>query len=141
VTPVRFLSILAICAVLLPGKAETAPLLPAPVVWDVSILPEDDNGQARYSPETITITVGDSVLWTSRDAADFHNVNIAALGHVSEEFANGESDLVTFDSTGTYSYVCDPHPYMKGKVIVNPASAIISWTYIPSAPVKQIAGW
>lgn len=113
----------------------------APIVWDVTIQPEDANGQARYSPANITISAGDSILWTSRDSADLHNVDIPSLDYASDEFKNGESFLVTFTIAGTYNYVCDPHPYMKGTVIVSDAARPVSWAYLPAAPVKLAASW
>ncbi len=32
----------------------------------------------------------------------------------------GESKTITFDKPGTYYYICTPHPWMYGQVIVEP---------------------
>ena len=32
--------------------------------------------------------------------------------------ATGESKTITFDKPGTYYYICTPHPWMYGQVIV-----------------------
>jgi plastocyanin len=34
--------------------------------------------------------------------------------------ANGESKTITFKELGTYYYICTPHPWMYGQVIVGP---------------------
>ena len=68
-----------------------------------------------FNPASLTIKVGDSVTWTNRDSAS-HNVI----------FADFESDLLkkedsfthTFDTAGTFTYICGPHPYMEGTIEV-----------------------
>jgi plastocyanin len=34
--------------------------------------------------------------------------------------AKGESKTITFSEAGTYYYICTPHQYMYGQVIVEP---------------------
>jgi plastocyanin len=34
--------------------------------------------------------------------------------------AKGESNTVTFNEAGIYYYICTPHPWMYGQVIVEP---------------------
>jgi len=68
-----------------------------------------------FNPASLTIKVGDSVTWTNKDSAS-HNVI----------FADFESDLMkkedsfthTFDTAGTFKYICGPHPYMEGTIEV-----------------------
>jgi plastocyanin len=36
----------------------------------------------------------------------------------SRLFAQGESWSAKFDKPGRYAYICDPHPYMRGVVVV-----------------------
>jgi len=73
-----------------------------------------------YSPAVITVKKGTTVTWTNRDA-ERHDI---APDTESDEFkesellSNGESYSVTFNTVGTYTYHCSPHPYMTGKVIV-----------------------
>lgn len=70
-----------------------------------------------YLPVEITIQAGETVTWINKDS----------VGHTSTdtegEFDSGmlgrdESYEYTFDNPGVYDYYCIPHPYMKGKVIV-----------------------
>ncbi len=73
-----------------------------------------------YSPETVTVKIGETVTWTNQDSVG-HDVVMdddAAGGPNSELLAKGESYSYTFTRAGTYAYHCSPHPYMKATVIV-----------------------
>lgn len=73
-----------------------------------------------YSPAKVTVKKGTTVTWTNQDSMR-HDVN---PDNPTEEFekssllAKGESYSVTFNTAGTYSYYCSPHPYMKGTITV-----------------------
>jgi plastocyanin len=34
--------------------------------------------------------------------------------------AKGESKAITFDELGSYYFICTPHPWMYGQVVVEP---------------------
>ncbi len=76
-----------------------------------------------FSPPELKIKVGDSVTWTNKDEIA-HNVHFRqgpAKGHPKAQgkmLSQGDSHTVKFNTAGEYSYVCTPHPPMKGKVIV-----------------------
>ena len=73
-----------------------------------------------YQPEKIIIKKGTTVTWTNQDSAR-HDVTPdqpSADFEASELLAQGESYSFTFNTVGTYSYFCSPHPYMKGVVEV-----------------------
>lgn len=73
-----------------------------------------------FSPATITVKKGTTVTWTNHDDVK-HTVTTddgTNNGPKSKLFGNGESYSYTFDVVGTYDYHCEPHPYMKGTVIV-----------------------
>ena len=38
----------------------------------------------------------------------------------TDVLAKGDSKTITFDKPGNYYYICTPHPYMYGQVIVEP---------------------
>jgi plastocyanin len=68
-----------------------------------------------FAPASIHIQKGTAVVWTNRDLAP-HTVTF-------EPFASGllsqnQSWSYTFTEAGTYSYYCEPHPWMTGQVIV-----------------------
>lgn len=69
----------------------------------------------KFQPAEITIQSGETVTWINRDS-----VRHTATGDSFDSglFGKGESFQQAFDAAGTYDYICTPHPYMKGKVIV-----------------------
>ncbi len=71
-----------------------------------------------YDPETITVAVGDTVTWTNED--DFaHTVTSDDEGPLdSGDIDGGGTFEATFDTAGTFSYVCAIHPNMNGDVEV-----------------------
>ena len=72
-----------------------------------------------FSPKTITINKGDTVVWTNYDSVR-HTVTSDQGGELdSALLSDGASYSHVFDEDGTFSYHCTPHPSMKGTVIVN----------------------
>ncbi len=72
------------------------------------------------SPKTLTVKKGTTVTWTNQDEAD-HDVTPdveTADFKTSELFGKGGTYKVTFNTPGTYSFYCSPHPYMKGTIEV-----------------------
>jgi plastocyanin len=75
-----------------------------------------------FSPDPVTIHVGDKVSWTNNDGV-VHNATGTAPGFATGQIATGTSKAVTFNVAGTYPYHCTVHPAMTGTVIVLAASA------------------
>lgn len=71
----------------------------------------------NFSPPTITVKKGTTVVWVNHDIAK-HTITADAGAFTSEFFGKGEQYGHLFADTGTFSYHCEPHPYMKGTVIV-----------------------
>ena len=71
----------------------------------------DDN---FFEPEEIEVSVGDTVTWEFVGAT-LHNV--VGDGFKSDNKKDGTFEH-TFNSAGTYDYVCTLHPGMKGTVEV-----------------------
>ena len=69
-----------------------------------------------YDPSTITVAVGTEVTWTNEDSV-VHTVTSAG-NFDSGNMAQGEVFSHTFNEPGTFDYICTPHPYMEGQVIV-----------------------
>jgi plastocyanin len=94
-----------------------------------------------FSPDLVTIQVGDTVSW---QIADVHNVvqvdestwnsnGTAPNGGFNLPFGGGE---VVFDTPGEYYYVCQPHAgqSMKGRVVVaTPEEAKTYMAYLGGA--------
>lgn len=82
----------------------------------------------KFTPSTLTINVGDEVVWTNTEGS--HNVNgkTSTFPNNPVSFGNdvgsGWTYKFTFSTAGTYDYQCDPHAGMGmiGKITVNPKS-------------------
>lgn len=73
-----------------------------------------------YSPASIRVKKGTTVTWTNQDSVK-HDVMPDKPSDdfkASDLLAKGESYSFTFNTVGTYSYYCSPHPYMKATVEV-----------------------
>lgn len=69
-----------------------------------------------YQPATLTVAVGDTVLWTNRDIVP--HTATAAGSWDSGNIAPGDSALVTLTHAGAFAYACAYHPIMKAKLEV-----------------------
>lgn len=73
-----------------------------------------------FGPASITVKKGTKVMWTNKDTAH-HDITPTGGGNdfkASELLGQGEGYSFTFNTVGTYTYKCSPHPYMKAMVIV-----------------------
>ncbi len=68
-----------------------------------------------FNPKTLTIEVGTTVTWTNNDTAG-HDVKGDAFA--SPRMPLGGTFSFTFDTAGTFEYICGVHPSMKGTIIV-----------------------
>lgn len=68
-----------------------------------------------YSPQTLTVKKGTTVVWTNNDTV-IHDV--VSNSFASGKLAKGETFRYTFDKEGTVDYICSYHPAMVAKVIV-----------------------
>ena len=64
----------------------------------------------------ISIAKGDSITWLNNDSIS-HTVDIETIG-TSGTISTGEVFNYTFNTPGTYNYVCGPHPSMTGTITV-----------------------
>jgi len=69
----------------------------------------------KYEPAEITIQVGESVTWINKDAVRH---TATGDGFDSGLFGKDQSVTLVFEEAGTFEYICTPHPYMEGTVIV-----------------------
>ena len=72
-----------------------------------------------YTPADAEVGAGGTVTWTNKDDAP-HTVTFDddAVAD-SEELNKGDEFSATFDTAGSYSYICAIHPDMKGAVTVS----------------------
>jgi plastocyanin len=82
----------------------------------------DSSGSFTFSPKTLTISVGTTVVWknmtgaphtvTSDDGSSFNS------GVANPIAAQGGTYQFTFTKAGTFSYHCSIHPFMKATITV-----------------------
>ncbi|MGV8872026.1 MAG: cupredoxin domain-containing protein [Rhodococcus sp. (in: high G+C Gram-positive bacteria)] len=72
-----------------------------------------------YSPQSLTISVGDTVTWVFADKGMAHNVVADDESFRSQVMPTGQFTH-TFDTAGTFTYHCTPHPDMTATIIVEP---------------------
>ena len=61
-----------------------------------------------YKPETVSVQVGDTVVWRFRDKGINHNV-VADDGSFRSEVKDAGTFEHTFDRPGTFGYKCTLH--------------------------------
>ena len=70
-----------------------------------------------FDAKTLTIAKGTTVTWTNLDSAT-HSVVATDTSFVSDNLAKGGTFEHTFDTAGTFPYVCGIHNYMRGTITV-----------------------
>ena len=68
-----------------------------------------------FSPAVLNIKAGDTVTWTNNDSASHR---ISGGSFQSSDLSNGQNYSFTFNTAGTYDYICSTHPSMKGQIVV-----------------------
>jgi LPXTG-motif cell wall-anchored protein len=128
-----------------PPAAEAAPAEPAPPAESAPPEPQflaDERDQApapkqkpkaiaaasgsvtiadfSFSPAAITVDQGDTVTWVN-NGPTAHSATANGGEFDTGILKAGQSSSHTFSQAGTYSYFCQPHPFMKGTVVVQAA--------------------
>ena len=81
----------------------------------------DNNVEYAYWPARIRVKAGTTLTFTN--VGDIpHTATAFDKGKIGDwdtgALAKGESKAITFKEPGTYFYICTPHPWMYGQVIV-----------------------
>ena len=76
----------------------------------------------KYDKTEVRIKAGESVAWVNKDVLP-HDIAFDKGSPEGKELKSpmltgGQAWAVKFTQPGTYDYHCTPHPFMKGKVIV-----------------------
>ncbi len=74
----------------------------------------------RFLDSMVTITTGATVAWENQDRGVPHTVSFED-GPNSGTMQPGDHFSRVFDAPGTYPYVCEIHPSMRGEIVVVPA--------------------
>jgi plastocyanin len=75
-----------------------------------------------FSPATITVTAGSTVVWTDADSIQ-HDITFDGGSIASSVLNHKDTFSHTFPTAGTYHYICSIHPFMHGTVIVTGAGS------------------
>ncbi len=76
----------------------------------------------QFSPGTVTVNVGDTVTW-SNNGPTGHSATANDGSFDTGILQKGSSGSHTFSQAGSFSYICTPHPFMKGTVVVQAAAS------------------
>jgi LPXTG-motif cell wall-anchored protein len=71
----------------------------------------------KFTPASITIHVGDTVIWTN-DGPSAHTATANNGSFNTGVLQKGHSGSHTFTTAGTFTYICQIHPFMHGTVVV-----------------------
>jgi len=90
------------------------PASPEPVHVDVKTF--------QFAPDTLRVSVGTIVRWTNQDEIE-HRVSAGSPSKRDAAFnatlaKKGATAERTFDRTGTFTYFCDRHQFMRGTITV-----------------------
>ena len=73
-----------------------------------------------FHPDTIRVKPGTQVTWLNCEDAGFDaHTSTSQTGQWQSEYMDpGESWTRTFNEVGTFPFFCEPHPFMRGVVLV-----------------------
>jgi plastocyanin len=86
-----------------------------------------------FSPATITVTAGSTVVWTNADSIQ-HDITFDGGSIASNVLNHNDTFSHTFPTAGTYHYICSIHPFMHGTVVVTGAGSQHANATQPAAP-------
>jgi LPXTG-motif cell wall-anchored protein len=73
-----------------------------------------------FTPGSLTINQGDTVTWVNNGPTP-HSATANDGSFNTGILKAGQSASHTFSQAGTFSYFCQPHPFMKATVVVQAA--------------------
>ena len=71
----------------------------------------------QFTPSSISVGQGDTVTWTNNGPTP-HSATAPDGSFDTGIFPAGQSRSHTFNEAGTFSYICTPHPDMRGTIVV-----------------------
>jgi plastocyanin len=97
-----------------------------------------------FEPASLTVSAGSTVTWINNGAVP-HTATSDSGAFDSGVLQPGASFSHTFDTAGTFSYLCTIHPNMTGSITVTeaaaaaPAPAAATTPAAPAAAAPQVA--
>jgi plastocyanin len=105
------------------GYGETTPPAGDPTTTTIAAAAGPASGTAvtiagfKFDAPALTVAVGTTVTWTNTDKAE-HSVVAEDTSFISDNLAQGATFEHTFDTPGTFPYICGIHSRMKGTITV-----------------------
>src|SRR5947209_6909953 len=93
-----------------------------------------DTNSWSFDPLQVTIQAGQSVTWTN-NGTQAHTATAGNGAFDTGLIQPGESKTVALASPGGYEYVCTPHPWMTGNIVVTAAAAAAQPAPTPAGPL------
>ena len=93
----------------------------APAIADTVVIDSVDSPSAVFQPANVTIETGDTVRWEFDAAATTHNVTSPSSNwtpSTNRAAPNGAPIERTFNTVGTYTFLCTLHTGMTGSITV-----------------------
>ena len=90
-----------------------------------------------YTPVSTSVAAGQTVTWTN-SGAFAHDAAATDGSWKTPLLDTGASGTVTFSTPGTYTYICTPHPWMLGTIVVT--AAVSAAPPAPSSPSDATVG-
>jgi plastocyanin len=113
-----------------PGALSLAiALAPAALAADHAV----DIAGFAFSPQSITVAVGDTITWSNSDAQN-HTATADDGSFDTGTVSSGSPKSVTFSTAGTFAYHCRIHPAMTATVVVEDAATA------PATDTAPVAG-
>jgi plastocyanin len=98
-----------------PTIAQPTPT-PAPGSTQVVLITTNSNGSFGFSPATLTIRVGTTVIWKNRSSVPHTITSDDGTTFDSGTIPVGGTFRHTFTLAGTFPYHCNYHPYMRATI-------------------------
>ena len=95
-----------------PGVTPT----PVPGFTQTVLIITESNGSFSFSPATLTIKVGTTVIWKNMSSAPHTITSDDGQTFDSGTVAPGGTFKFKFTTAGTFSYHCNYHPYMRATI-------------------------
>lgn len=94
-----------------------------------------------FAPQTVTVSVGDTVTWTNGDSVTHTASAIDASFDTGQIPGGTQSSPVTFNTAGTFAYHCRIHSAMTATIVVSNATPPPTDTLDPAAARTDTTPW
>ncbi len=101
------------------GDDATVSKAPEGAAGDAGAGPAVAIEQFEFQPGEVKVAAGTTVTWTNEDTVAHTVQDEGELFPESDDLAKGQTFSFTYETPGSYPYICGIHPYMKGTVTVS----------------------